>query len=87
MQKFMHFVNITELSQRRNRFVRKYDLLCLTNAVRSAIIDFVFKQLFADVAELADAPDLGSGVPDVQVRFLSSAPSTVRIDRQSEQLL
>ena len=27
----------------------------------------------ADVAELADAPDLGSGVPDVQVRFLSSA--------------
>ena len=25
------------------------------------------------MAELADAPDLGSGVPDVQVRFLSSA--------------
>ena len=30
--------------------------------------------LFADVAELADAPDLGSGVPDVQVQVLSSAP-------------
>ena len=28
---------------------------------------------YADVAELADAPDLGSGVHDVQVRFLSSA--------------
>ena len=27
----------------------------------------------ADVAELADAPDLGSGVPDVQVQVLSSA--------------
>ena len=28
----------------------------------------------ADVAELADALDLGSSVYDVQVRFLSSAP-------------
>ena len=28
----------------------------------------------ADVAELADAPDLGSGVPDVQVQVLLSAP-------------
>ena len=28
---------------------------------------------FADVAELADAPDLGSGVYDVQVQVLSSA--------------
>ena len=27
----------------------------------------------ADMAELADAPDLGSGVFDVQVRFLLSA--------------
>ena len=27
----------------------------------------------ADVAELADAPDLGSGVPDVQVQVLSPA--------------
>ena len=27
----------------------------------------------ADVAELADAPDLGSGVHDVQVQVLSSA--------------
>ena len=30
----------------------------------------------ADVAELADAPDLGSGVPDVQVQVLSSAPNS-----------
>ena len=29
---------------------------------------------YADVAELADALDLGSSVPDMQVRFLSSAP-------------
>ena len=29
---------------------------------------------FADVAELADVPDLGSGVYDVQVQVLSSAP-------------
>ncbi len=28
---------------------------------------------FAGVAELADAPDLGSGVPDVQVQVLSPA--------------
>ena len=26
------------------------------------------------MAELADAPDLGSGVPDVQVQVLSPAP-------------
>ena len=29
--------------------------------------------LQADMAELADAPDLGSGVPDVQVQVLLSA--------------
>ena len=29
---------------------------------------------YADVAELADAPDLGSGADGVQVRVLSSAP-------------
>ena len=28
---------------------------------------------YAGVAELADAPDLGSGVPDVQVQVLSPA--------------
>ena len=28
---------------------------------------------YADMAELADAPDLGSGVPDVQVQILLSA--------------
>ena len=31
--------------------------------------------LNADVAELADAPDLGSGAFGVQVRLLSSAPA------------
>ena len=30
----------------------------------------------AGVAELADAPDLGSGVPHVQVQVLSPAPKT-----------
>ena len=34
--------------------------------------------MYADVAELADAPDLGSGVHDVQVRFLSSAVAKAR---------
>ena len=28
------------------------------------------------MAELADAPDLGSGVPDVQVQVLLPAPKT-----------
>ena len=32
-----------------------------------------FKFLYADVAELADALDLGSSVPDVQVQVLSPA--------------
>ena len=31
---------------------------------------------YAGVAELADAPDLGSGVPDVQVQVLSPALKT-----------
>ena len=30
----------------------------------------------APVAELADAPDLGSGVPDVKVQVLSGAPNS-----------
>ena len=33
----------------------------------------LFIVYLADVAELADAPDLGSGVYDVQVQVLSSA--------------
>ena len=33
-------------------------------------------KFYADVAELADAPDLGSGVPDVQVQVLSGAPKS-----------
>ena len=31
---------------------------------------------YADVAELADALDLGSSVPDVKVQVLSSAPNS-----------
>ncbi len=30
------------------------------------------------MAELADAPDLGSGVPDVKVQVLFGAPETTR---------
>ena len=32
------------------------------------------------MAELADAPDLGSGVPDVKVQVLFGAPKTTRWD-------
>ena len=38
---------------------------------------------YADVAELADALDLGSSVYDVQVQLLSSAV-LLRIDRHSK---
>ena len=38
---------------------------------------------FAGVAELADAPDLGSGISDVQVQVLSSAPYRVFITDSS----
>ena len=42
---------------------------------------FLSYESFADMAELADAPDLGSGVYDVQVQVLLSAldfiPETV----------
>ena len=34
---------------------------------------YIFRYTQADMAELADAPDLGSGVYDVQVQVLSSA--------------
>ena len=45
-----------------------YKFFLLTNA-------FLYGILYrhADVAELADAPDLGSGVTDVQVQVLLSA--------------
>ncbi len=43
----------------------------MTNLIYFAIISIV---AYADVAELADALDLGSSVPDVQVQVLSSAP-------------
>ena len=42
---------------------------CWTNGGGYRII----KKQYAGMAELADAPDLGSGVYDVQVQLLSSA--------------
>ena len=37
------------------------------------------------MAELADAPDLGSGVPDVKVQVLSGAPNkNLKVDRSLE---
>ena len=38
--------------------------------------------MYADVAELADAPDLGSGAPGVQVQVLSSAPAQLTEHRE-----
>ena len=40
--------------------------------------------LYAGVAELADAPDLGSGVPDVKVQVLFGAPNSI-VRTQSNQ--
>ena len=47
--------------------------MTFNHGVPSSILGWVTKQ--ADVAELADAPDLGSGVHDMGVRVSSSAPS------------
>ena len=57
------------------------------------ILDILFKQStrkqvlvvlqYADVAELADALDLGSSVYDVQVQLLSSAV-LLRIDKHNK---
>ena len=44
--------------------------------------------IFAAVAELADAPDLGSGVNDVGVQVPSAAPNkNLKVDRNLEVLL
>ncbi len=40
---------------------------------KSWLTAYIFQITYAGVAELADAPDLGSGVPDVQVQVLSPA--------------
>ena len=34
------------------------------------------------MAELADAPDLGSGVPDVKVQVLSGAPKIGKLSKK-----
>ena len=45
----------------------------ITGSLPSEAFRFFHNMNYADVAELADAPDLGSGVHDVQVQVLSSA--------------
>ncbi len=47
--------------------------ICLT---KNDIRDNIKQMLNAAVAELADAPDLGSGIFDVQVQALSAAPKS-----------
>ncbi len=45
-----------------------------------------YRQLYAGMAELADAPDLGSGGNSVQVQVLLPAPTmSQRIDNQAAQ--
>ena len=52
-----------------NEYIKQY-----ADVVEFMTIPFcLFIVYLADVAELADAPDLGSGVYDVQVQVLSSA--------------
>ena len=49
----------------------------MTNLKSNAIIcKCLEERQYADVAELADALDLGSSVYDVQVQVLSSAPNS-----------
>ena len=55
--------------------VKSFILFLLTNKEKSVIIVFDVKQ-HAPVAELADALDLGSSVPDVKVQVLSGAPNS-----------
>ena len=38
---------------------------------------------YAPMAELADAPDLGSGVPDVKVQVLSPVPKIGKLQKKS----
>ena len=45
----------------------------ITGSLPSEAFRFFHNMNYADVAELADAPDLGSGVYDVQVQVLLSA--------------
>ena len=55
-----------------NQVVRGSNPRCFTEE-HVKTCSFVSKDTFADVAELADALDLGSSVPDVQVQVLLSA--------------
>ena len=48
-------------------------LHCLKQPRSKTLVIFLKQYRFADMAELADAPDLGSGVHDVQVQVLLSA--------------
>ena len=58
-----------------HRKIFKFSMCCeyrLTEVGKFGIVT-KYSIGYADMAELADAPDLGSGVPDVQVRLLLSA--------------
>ena len=48
-------------------------LHCLKQPRSKTLVIFLKQYRFADMAELADAPDLGSGVHDVQVQVLLPA--------------
>ena len=54
---------------------KNVESLFLTSLLLCVIIIELLEKLSAGVAELADAPDLGSGVYDVGVRGLSPAPA------------
>ena len=45
----------------------------ITGSLPSEAFRFFHNMNYADVAELADAPDLGSGISDVQVQVLLPA--------------
>ena len=59
------FVNIKKC---RNVVLDRLFCICYNNQAEN-------NEIYAGVAELADAPDLGSGVYDVGVRGLSPAPA------------
>ena len=56
----------------------------LTTTIQFAKLKLT-SSIHAPVAELADAPDLGSGVHDVQVRVLSGAHLIVKNSKYSRK--
>ena len=66
---------ITVMSKNVNIFLRNFKYIFLTSYLTFLQKSSIINNRFAGVAELADAPDLGSGVSDVQVQVLSPAPA------------